>query len=45
LYVLLREGVLVFIQPGGSANYYQFIEVFNVFVATMVFTGQRSFKH
>ena len=41
----LREGVCAVIQPGGSANDYQAIEACNEAGATMVFTGQRSFKH
>ncbi len=41
----LREGVTSVIQPGGSLNDYQVIEACNEFGATMVFTGQRSFKH
>lgn len=41
----LREGVTAVIQPGGSLNDYQAIEACNEFGATMVFTGQRSFKH
>ena len=41
----LREGVKAIIQPGGSQNDYQVIEACNEAGATMVFTGQRSFKH
>jgi phosphoribosylaminoimidazolecarboxamide formyltransferase/IMP cyclohydrolase len=41
----LREGVQAVIQPGGSGNDYQSIEACNEHDATMVFTGQRSFKH
>jgi phosphoribosylaminoimidazolecarboxamide formyltransferase/IMP cyclohydrolase len=41
----LREGVSAVIQPGGSNNDYQSIEACNEVDATMVFTGQRSFKH
>ncbi len=41
----LREGVTAVIQPGGSLNDYQAIEACNEAGATMVFTGQRSFKH
>ena len=41
----LREGVTSVIQPGGSMNDYQAIEACNENKATMVFTGQRSFKH
>jgi phosphoribosylaminoimidazolecarboxamide formyltransferase/IMP cyclohydrolase len=41
----LREGVSAVIQPGGSIRDYEVIEACNAFGATMVFTGQRSFKH
>jgi len=41
----LREGVTAVIQPGGSLNDYQSIEACNEYGATMLFTGQRSFKH
>lgn len=41
----LREGVRAVIQPGGSMNDHQSIEACNEFGATMVFTGQRSFRH
>jgi phosphoribosylaminoimidazolecarboxamide formyltransferase / IMP cyclohydrolase len=41
----LREGVTAVIQPGGSLNDHQVIEACNEAGATMVFTGQRSFKH
>jgi phosphoribosylaminoimidazolecarboxamide formyltransferase / IMP cyclohydrolase len=41
----LAEGVSAVIQPGGSNNDYQSIEACNEAGATMVFTGQRSFKH
>ncbi len=41
----LREGVSAVIQPGGSNNDYQSIEACNEAGATMVYTGQRSFKH
>jgi len=41
----LREGVSAVVQPGGSLNDYQSIQACNEFGATMVFTGQRSFKH
>jgi phosphoribosylaminoimidazolecarboxamide formyltransferase / IMP cyclohydrolase len=41
----LREGVSAVIQPGGSNNDYQSIQACNEFGATMVYTGQRSFKH
>ena len=41
----LREGITAVIQPGGSNNDYQSIEACNEAGATMVYTGQRSFKH
>ena len=41
----LREGVNAVIQPGGSGNDHQVIEACNEAGATMVYTGQRSFKH
>jgi phosphoribosylaminoimidazolecarboxamide formyltransferase / IMP cyclohydrolase len=41
----IREGISAVIQPGGSANDYQAIEACNEADVTMVYTGQRSFKH
>jgi phosphoribosylaminoimidazolecarboxamide formyltransferase / IMP cyclohydrolase len=41
----LTEGITSVIQPGGSGNDYQSIEACNEVGATMVYTGQRSFKH
>ena len=41
----LTEGIASVIQPGGSGNDYQSIEACNELNATMVYTGQRSFKH
>jgi len=41
----LKEGVTAVLQPGGSINDYQAIEAVNEHNATMMFTGQRSFKH
>jgi phosphoribosylaminoimidazolecarboxamide formyltransferase/IMP cyclohydrolase len=41
----LRQGVSAVIHSGGSLNDYQSIEACNEAGATMVFTGQRSFKH
>jgi phosphoribosylaminoimidazolecarboxamide formyltransferase/IMP cyclohydrolase len=41
----LRQGVKAVVQPGGSLNDYQSIEACNENAATMVYTGQRSFKH
>jgi len=41
----LREGVTAVIQPGGSERDFESIEACNEFKATMVYTGQRCFKH
>ncbi len=41
----LRQGIKAVVQPGGSLNDYQSIEACNENDATMVYTGQRSFKH
>jgi len=41
----LSHGVKSVIQPGGSLNDYQSIQACNENDATMVYTGQRSFKH
>jgi phosphoribosylaminoimidazolecarboxamide formyltransferase/IMP cyclohydrolase len=41
----LREGITAVIQPGGSLNDHQVIQACNEAGATMVFTGQRSFRH
>ncbi len=41
----LQEGITAVIQPGGSGNDYQSIEACNEADASMVYTGQRSFKH
>lgn len=41
----LREGVTAVLQPGGSLNDHEVIEACNEYNATMVFTGQRAFKH
>jgi len=41
----LRQGVRSVIQPGGSMNDFEVIEACNENGATMVYTGQRSFKH
>jgi len=41
----LRQGVKAVVQPGGSLNDYQSVEACNENGATMVYTGQRSFKH
>lgn len=41
----LKQGVKAVIQPGGSMNDYQSIVACNEYGASMVYTGQRSFKH
>ena len=41
----LGEGVTAVIQPGGSERDFESIEACNEHGATMVFTGQRSFRH
>ncbi|MCD6184693.1 MAG: IMP cyclohydrolase [Deltaproteobacteria bacterium] len=41
----IKEGISSIIQPGGSGNDYQSIEACNEAGVTMVYTGQRSFKH
>ena len=41
----IREGVSSVVQPGGAMNDYQVIEACNESDVSMVFTGQRSFKH
>jgi phosphoribosylaminoimidazolecarboxamide formyltransferase/IMP cyclohydrolase len=41
----IREGISAVIHPGGSLNDYQSIEACNEADVTMVYTGQRSFKH
>ena len=41
----LSDGITAVIQPGGSLRDYEVIEAVNEAGATMVFTGQRSFKH
>jgi len=41
----ISEGISSVIQPGGSGNDYQSIEACNEAGVTMVYTGQRSFKH
>ncbi len=41
----IREKISSVVQPGGSTNDYQSIEACNEANVTMVFTGQRSFKH
>ncbi len=41
----LNQGVKSVIQPGGSMNDFEVIDACNEHNATMVYTGQRSFKH
>ena len=41
----INQEITAVIQPGGSANDYQSIEACNEANVTMVYTGQRSFKH
>jgi len=41
----LREGVTAVLQPGGSERDFESIEAVNEYGATMMFTGERSFKH
>ena len=41
----LSQGVTAVIQPGGAQNDHDVIAAVNEHHATMVFTGQRSFKH
>jgi phosphoribosylaminoimidazolecarboxamide formyltransferase / IMP cyclohydrolase len=40
-----KEGATGVIQPGGSERDYEVIQACNEAAATMVFTGQRLFKH
>ncbi len=41
----IKEGATAVIQPGGSERDFEVIEACNESNVTMVFTGQRSFKH
>lgn len=41
----IKEGITGIIQPGGSERDFESIEVCNEAGVTMVFTGERSFKH
>jgi phosphoribosylaminoimidazolecarboxamide formyltransferase/IMP cyclohydrolase len=41
----LKEGANAVVQPGGSLRDFEVIEACNETGATMVFTGQRAFKH
>jgi phosphoribosylaminoimidazolecarboxamide formyltransferase/IMP cyclohydrolase len=41
----IKEGVSAVVQPGGSDRDFEVIEACNEAQVTMVFTGQRAFKH
>jgi phosphoribosylaminoimidazolecarboxamide formyltransferase / IMP cyclohydrolase len=41
----LTEGVTAIAQPGGAIRDWDVIDAVNEFDATMIFTGQRSFRH
>ena len=41
----IKEGIRAIIQPGGSLRDFESIEACNEADVTMVYTGQRSFKH
>lgn len=41
----IDQGITSVVQPGGAMNDYQVIEACNESGVSMVFTGQRSFKH
>ncbi|WP_223111621.1 IMP cyclohydrolase [Thiospirochaeta perfilievii] len=41
----LKQGVTAIVQPGGSIRDFEAIEACNEYGATMVYTGQRSFRH
>ena len=41
----LNEGISAVVQPGGSQRDFEVIEACNEAGATMIFTGQRAFKH
>ena len=41
----LKEGISAVVQPGGSQRNFEVIEACNEAGATMIFTGQRAFKH
>ncbi|MFW5694284.1 MAG: IMP cyclohydrolase [Alkalispirochaeta sp.] len=41
----LREGVSAVVQPGGALRDREVIDAVNEYQATMIFTGQRSFRH
>jgi phosphoribosylaminoimidazolecarboxamide formyltransferase/IMP cyclohydrolase len=41
----IRQGITAVVQPGGSMKDWEVIEACNESEVTMVFTGQRAFKH
>lgn len=41
----LEQGALAVVQPGGSMRDFEVIEAVNAVGGTMLFTGQRAFKH
>jgi phosphoribosylaminoimidazolecarboxamide formyltransferase/IMP cyclohydrolase len=41
----IRQGIRAVVQPGGSLMDWEVIEACNEAGVTMVFTGQRAFKH
>ena len=41
----IRQGITAVVQPGGSMRDWEVIEACNEAKVTMVFTGQRAFKH
>ncbi len=43
--VAAEHGIRAIVQPGGSVRDYEVIEACNEYGITMVFTGQRAFKH
>jgi len=43
--VAAEQGITAIIQPGGSIRDHEVIEACNEYNITMVFTGQRAFKH
>ncbi len=43
--VAAEHGIKAIVQPGGSIRDYEVIEACNEYNITMVFTGQRAFKH
>jgi phosphoribosylaminoimidazolecarboxamide formyltransferase/IMP cyclohydrolase len=43
--VAIKEGIRAVVQPGGSLRDFEVIEACNEARVTMVFTGQRAFKH